>query len=104
MFHPVVGIQKATGNEALAASPHCFLLPESAVMGTLLGPELQALDSVLTEGVPIYTSCEMGQPLCYAILLLLTVNALVFIKMCFREVNIEETYIGIFLSWWLRHC
>lgn len=75
---------------------HCFLLPESPVMGTLLGPKVQVLDRFLTEGVPIYTSCEIGQPLCYAILLLLTVNALVFVKMCFREVNIEETYIGIF--------
>lgn len=73
-------------------------------MGTLLGPKLQAPDPVLTEWVPIYTSCEIGQPLCYAILLLLTVNALVFIKMCFRQVNIEEIYTGIFLSWWLRHC
>lgn len=73
-----------------------FPLPESPMMGILLRPELQTLDPVLTERVLIHTSCEMGQPLCYAILLHLTVNALVFIKMCFRKVNIEETYIGIF--------
>lgn len=44
MLHPVAVIQKTAGNEGLAASPLYFLLPESPVMGTLLGPELQALN------------------------------------------------------------
>lgn len=47
MLHPVADIQKTAGNEGLAASPSRFLLPESPVMGTLLGPELQALDPSL---------------------------------------------------------